>query len=61
MDAGKNRDLGERVHFDNYQDDFYSFTRDLVSFYKNNNITPVIESDFSSIEKLESVYSFLEQ
>jgi len=42
-------------------DDFYSFTRDLVSFYKNNNITPVIESDFSSIEKLESVYSFLEK
>ena len=42
-------------------DDFYSFTRDLVSFYKNNNITPVIESDFSSIEKLKSVFSFLEK
>jgi len=40
--------------------DFYDFTRDLVSFYKNNNITPVIESDFSSSEKLDSVYSFLE-
>ena len=39
-------------------EDFYSFTRDLVCFYKNNNITPVIESDFSSIDKLESVYSF---
>jgi len=25
-----------------------------------NNITPVIESDFSSSEKLNSVYSFLE-
>ena len=36
------------------------FTRDLVSFYKNNNITPVIESDFSSSEKLDSVHSFLE-
>ncbi len=41
-------------------DDFFDFTSDLVSFYKNNNITPVIESDFSSSEKLDSVYSFLE-
>jgi len=39
---------------------FFDFTTDLVSFYKNNNITPVIESDFSSSEKLHSVYSFLE-
>ena len=39
-------------------DDFYGFTRDLVCFYKNNNITPVIETDFASSEKLESVYSF---
>ena len=41
-------------------DDFYDFTRDLVSFYKNNNITPVIESDSSTSEKLASVYNFLE-
>jgi len=41
-------------------DNFFHFTSDLVSFYKNNNITPVIESDFSSSEKLDSVYSFLE-
>ena len=40
-------------------DNFFDFTSDLVSFYKNNNITPVIESDFSSSEKLDSVYSFL--
>ena len=40
-------------------DNFIDFTSDLVSFYKNNNITPVIESDFSSLEKLDSVYSFL--
>ena len=39
-------------------DDFYVFTRDLVCFYKNNNITPVIENDFASTEKLDSVYSF---
>ena len=41
-------------------DKFLDFTSDLVSFYKNNNITPVIESDFSSSDKLDSVYSFLE-
>jgi len=41
-------------------DNFFDFTSDLISFYKNNNITPVIESDFSSLEKLDSVYSFLE-
>ncbi len=39
-------------------DDFYSFTRDLVCFYKNNNITPLIETDFASTEKLASLYSF---
>ena len=39
-------------------EDFYAFTKDLVSFYKNNNITPVIESDFSSSDKLDLVYSF---
>ncbi len=41
-------------------DNFFDFTNDLVSFYKINNITPVIESDFSTSEKLNSVYSFLE-
>jgi len=40
-------------------DNFLTFTSDLVSFYKDNNITPVIESDFSSSDKLDSVYSFL--
>ena len=38
-------------------DDFYDFTRDLISFYSENNITPVIETDFVSSEKLESIYS----
>ena len=41
-------------------ENFFDFTNDLVSFYKKNNITPVIESDFSSSEKIDSVYSFLE-
>jgi len=40
-------------------ENFYDFTNDLVSFYKKNNITPVIESDFSSSKKLDSVYSFI--
>ena len=39
-------------------DEFVDFTRDLVCFYKNNNITPVIETDFSSTEKLKYLYSF---
>ena len=39
-------------------DYFYDFTKDLVCFYKSNNITPVIETDFLSSEKLHSVYSF---
>ncbi len=42
-------------------EDYYYFTKELVYFYKNNNITPVIETDFSSSEKLDSVYSFFRQ
>ena len=40
-------------------DDFYSFTRDLVIFYKKNNIIPIIETDFTSSEKLDLICSFL--
>tara|TARA_A100001035_G_scaffold142718_1_gene112251 strand:+ start:354 stop:1151 length:798 start_codon:yes stop_codon:yes gene_type:complete len=43
----------------NSLEDFYGFTRDLVCFYKKNNITPIIETDFSSLDKLNAVYSFL--
>ena len=39
-------------------DDFYDFTRDLVQFYEDNNINPVIETDFASSEKLDFIYSF---
>ena len=39
-------------------DDFSNFTRELVCFYKDNNITPVVETDFTSSEKLNSVYGF---
>ena len=38
-------------------EEFYSFTRDLVHFYRSNNITPIIETDFTSSEKLDFVYS----
>jgi len=39
-------------------DGYYDFTRDLVNYYRKNNITPVIETDFASSEKLDYVYSF---
>ena len=39
-------------------EDFSDFTRNLVYFYKNNNITPLIETDFTSLEKLDFIYSF---
>jgi len=39
-------------------DDFYDFTRDLVQFYEDNNITPLIETDFASTDKLDFIYSF---
>ena len=39
-------------------DDFHEFTRDLACFYKNNNIIPLIETDFGSLEKLDSIYSY---
>ena len=39
-------------------DNFDFFTKDLVCFYKNNNITPVIETEFASSQKLDSIYSF---
>ena len=42
-------------------EDFHDFTRELVCFYKDNNITPVIETDSSSSEKLNSAYSFFRE
>jgi len=39
-------------------DNFYNFTRDLVQFYEDNNINPVIETDFASSDKLDFIYSF---
>jgi hypothetical protein len=42
-------------------EDFYDFTKELLCFYINNDITPVIETDFASSEKLDNVYSFFRQ
>ena len=39
-------------------DCFYDFTRDLVCFYQNNNITPLIETEFASSDRLDFIYSF---
>ncbi len=39
----------------NSLDRFYHFSRDLINFYRDNNITPVIETDFYSDEKLDLI------
>ena len=38
-------------------ENFYGFTKDLINFYIVNEITPVIETDFCSAEKLETIES----
>ena len=35
--------------------DFYAFTKDLIEIYYENNIFPLIETDFSSLEKLDDI------
>ena len=42
----------------NSLENFNSFTKDLIQIYFDNNICPLIETDSSSLEKLENVYSF---
>ena len=39
-------------------DEFNRFTKNLICFYLDNNIHPVIETEFSSLEKLQDIYSF---
>ena len=39
---------------------FCFFTKDLISFYKENNVCPVIETEFSSIDKVKELYNILE-
>ena len=38
-------------------DYFYSFTKDLIEMYVENNICPVIETEFASKENLETIYN----
>ena len=40
-------------------DDFNRYTKDLFDFYLDNNICPLIETEFSSKEKLEDIYNLL--
>ena len=47
---------------DNYLNslnDFYGFTRDLIKIYFDNKIHPVIETEFSSLEKLDDIYNLM--
>ena len=38
---------------------FYSFTKDLAGLYLDNNICPVIETECSSLERLDDIYNLL--
>jgi len=40
-------------------ENFYSFTQDLVNFYIENKIIPLVETDFYSLEKLKLIQSFI--
>ncbi len=39
----------------NSLDNFHAFTNDLIELYLDNNICPVIETEFSSIDKLNNI------
>tara|TARA_A100000164_G_scaffold331585_1_gene320854 strand:+ start:1287 stop:2105 length:819 start_codon:yes stop_codon:yes gene_type:complete len=43
----------------NSLDSFNGFTKDLIDFYLDNNICPVIETEFSPIEKLDEINTLL--
>ena len=45
--------------FLNSPETFYGFTKDLINIYLKNNICPVIETEFSSLEKLEQIYTLM--
>ena len=38
---------------------FNEFTKDLIRFYLDNNICPVIETEFFPLSKLEEIYDLL--
>ncbi len=41
----------------NSLDNFYNFTKDLIQIYISNNICPIIETEFSSLEKIDNIYN----
>ena len=43
----------------NCLDDFYAFTKDLIEIYLDNNIFPVIETECTSKEKLDEIYTLI--
>ena len=45
----------------NSLENFYGFTKDLIDFYHFNNITPVIETDFSTSRNLETIKSLFKK
>jgi len=45
----------------NSLDNFYAFTHDLIEIYHDNNICPVIETEFTSIEKLNLIHTFFKK
>ena len=42
-------------HYLNSLENFYGFTKDLLKLYIDNEIIPIIETDFSSTDKLEII------
>ena len=45
----------------NSLDDFYAFTKDLIEIYLDNNICPIIETECSSIKKLQDIHSLMKK
>ena len=45
----------------NSLDDFYAFTKDLIEIYLDNNICPIIETECSSIKKLQDIHSLIKK
>ena len=45
----------------NSLDDFCAFTKDLIEIYLDNNICPIIETECSSIKKLQDIHSLIKK
>ena len=45
----------------NSLDNFYAFTKDLMEIYLDNNICPIIETECSSIKKLQDIHSLMKK